>query len=193
METETVLLSALRKPARNTRTHPPKQIAELVRAIEMFGQTRPVVIDEDNTVLAGNGLVAALKKLGRKETPAYRVTGLTPVQKHKLMLSDNRVYELGFDDHVGIMELIQSLDGDFEIPGFDAEILRSLHVGDGEATAAALSSYGVLSTAAVEAAKGRELPPPVPGAPPPSPQGEAHPGAEVTCPNCGGSFNADHH
>jgi hypothetical protein len=124
MQTETLALTALVAPPRNVRTHPENQVIELARAVEMFGQTRPVVIDEDNTVLAGNGLVEALKRLGRGTAVTYRVTGLSDADKAKLMLSDNRIWQLGFNDHDAIMELIRNLEGDTDIPGFDPASLE---------------------------------------------------------------------
>ena len=60
-------LSDLRKPERNVRIHSDKQITEFKRSIEMFGQIRPIVIDEAGTILAGNGLYEALSAMGRTE------------------------------------------------------------------------------------------------------------------------------
>jgi hypothetical protein len=118
MQTQRLKLSDLRSPDRNVRFHPEEQVAELARAVTMFGQTRPIVIDENNTILAGNGLVMALMRLGHKDGDTYRVTGLSPEQKSKLMLSDNRIWQLGLNDQDAIMEMIRSLDGDIDIPGF---------------------------------------------------------------------------
>lgn len=53
-------LSELRKTEKNIRRHSPKQISEYVRSVKMFGQIRPLVIDEDGVILAGNGLYDAL-------------------------------------------------------------------------------------------------------------------------------------
>ena len=50
------LLSELRRPERNVRMHTDKQLKEFRRSIEMFGQIRPIVVDEDGVILAGNGL-----------------------------------------------------------------------------------------------------------------------------------------
>ncbi len=46
MQIEPVALVNLRPPPRNTRRHPEAQITEFCRALLMFGQTRPIVIDE---------------------------------------------------------------------------------------------------------------------------------------------------
>ena len=46
------LLSELRRPERNVRMHTDKQLKEFRRSIEMFGQIRPIVVDEDGVILA---------------------------------------------------------------------------------------------------------------------------------------------
>lgn len=177
MQTESIALDELKTPERNVRIHPDAQIAELMRAVEMFGQTRPVVIDEDNTVLAGNGLVAALQRLKIRTADVLRLNGLSPAAKTKLMLSDNKIYTLGHDDYDNIMSLIRDLDvDDLNIPGYDNELLASLIGGD-TAAVAALEEFGRMSEEEKAARR-------------------AHPvrimriGAEseVTCPHCGKTF-----
>ena len=73
MQTVTKNVSELKRPAKNVRLHGDRQIKEYIRSIEMFGQIRPIVIDENNTVLAGNGLLTALMQMGR-ETKAKEKT-----------------------------------------------------------------------------------------------------------------------
>lgn len=95
----------------------------------MFGQIRPIIIDEENTVLCGNGLFETLKQMGEKEADCYRVIGLSDNQKKKLMLADNRVFWLGEDDAESIDAFIRELGDDLDIPGFDDESL-SLYAED---------------------------------------------------------------
>jgi hypothetical protein len=152
MKTELVRVADLKPPPRNVRSHPEYQIAELARAVEKFGQTRPVIIDEDNMILAGNGLALAYKRLGRDEISAHRVSGLSKADKSKLMLSDNRIFALGIDDNTAILEEIRALD-DFDIPGFDASILEKLTLDTSDVTTHAMADYGVLSAAAIELAR----------------------------------------
>ena len=49
-------LTELRRPDRNVRMHTDKQLKEFRRSVEMFGQIRPIVVDENGVILAGNGL-----------------------------------------------------------------------------------------------------------------------------------------
>lgn len=119
-------LADLRKPAHNIRRHSDKQITEYVRSIEMFGQIKPLVVDEHGEIIAGNGLFEALTRMGRETCDCYVVTGLTDVQKKKLMMADNKVYELGFTDTDAIEQLVKELDGDTDVPGWDADLLKML-------------------------------------------------------------------
>mgnify|MGYP001401505583 CR=1 FL=1 len=119
-------LADLRKPAHNIRRHSDKQITEYIRSIEMFGQIKPLVVDEHGEIIAGNGLFEALTRMGRETCDCYVVTGLTDVQKKKLMMADNKVYELGFTDTDAIEQLVKELDGDTDVPGWDADLLKML-------------------------------------------------------------------
>lgn len=134
-------LSDLRKMEKNIRRHSPKQISEYVRSVKMFGQIRPLVIDEDGVILAGNGLYDALVSMGEEKADCYVVSGLTETQKKKLMLADNRVYELGMTDTEVFDEIIKSLGGDVDVPGWDADLLETLNASVREVNAM-VDSYG---------------------------------------------------
>lgn len=101
-------LSELHKPAHNIRRHSEKQLTEYIRSIEMFGQVKPLVVAEDGEIIAGNGLYEALLRMGRETCDCYVMVGLTDVQKKKLMMADNKVYELGFTDVDAIEELVKA-------------------------------------------------------------------------------------
>ena len=99
-------LSDLRRPERNVRMHTDKQLKEFRRSVEMFGQIRPIVVDEAGVILAGNGLYETLLSMGHTEADCYVVSGLTEAQKKKLMLADNRVFDLGVDDLAALDEFV---------------------------------------------------------------------------------------
>lgn len=120
-------LSELHHPEKNIRKHTAKQITEYVRSIQMFGQIRPLVVDEIGTILTGNGLYDALSSMGIETADCYVISGLTDNQKTKLMLADNKVYELGANDMDVLTELIHSLDEDIDVPGYDAELLETIN------------------------------------------------------------------
>lgn len=144
MKTVVKLLSELKRPERNVRMHTDKQIAEFRRSVEMFGQIRPIVCDEDGVILAGNGLYETLLSMGRTKADCYVVTGLSENEKKKLMLADNRIFDLGVDDMKAFDEIIAELGDDLDVPGFDDELLRSLSA-DAEEIDEMMSSYGLIT------------------------------------------------
>lgn len=147
-----IKISLLNQPERNVRIHTAKQINEFVRSIRMFGQIRPVVIDENNTILAGNGLVEALTKAGIDEADCYQLDNLTENQKKKLMIADNKIFSLGIENLDTLNAFLEDLDGDLDVPGFDEDILRSM-VADAAEVTEKLSEYGTLDDDEIEAIK----------------------------------------
>lgn len=139
-------LAEIHKPSKNVRIHSDKQIAEFKRSIEMFGQIRPIVIDESGTILAGNGLYDALCAMGRTEADCYVAAGLSESQKKKLMLADNRIFSLGVDDIQGFDAIIAELD-DLDVPGYDEDLLKTLTADLSDADEL-LAGYGLISEGA---------------------------------------------
>ena len=139
MKITKVNIDTLKSPEKNVRKHNEKQIKELARSIEKFGQIRPVVIDENNVVYCGNGLVEAAKYAGWKQVEVLKKTGMSEADKKKLMIADNRIYTLGFDDFENINSILEEI-GDFDIPGFDTETLEAMF-GDIDEE---IESFGVL-------------------------------------------------
>lgn len=126
MELEQRRLEELKFMPGNTRLHSDRQIREYMRSVKMFGQLRPMVIDENNVVLAGNGLLEAMRRLGKTSGACYVVRGLSENEKKKLMLADNRIAALGEEDEFLFEETLYSLKGDFDIPGYGMELLKKM-------------------------------------------------------------------
>jgi ParB-like chromosome segregation protein Spo0J len=55
--------------ARNARTHSDQQVAQIAASIREFGFTNPVLIDEEDGIIAGYGRVLAAHLLGLDEVP----------------------------------------------------------------------------------------------------------------------------
>lgn len=150
-------LSELHMMDKNIRRHPEKQIKEYVRSLEMFGQMKPIVIDEAGMILAGNGLFEALRSMGAETCQCYVMKGLSPTQKKKVMLADNRVYELGITDTAIFDEIIKELEGDIDVPGWDADLLEMLNASIADANNI-VENYGVYDPSEVESVTSRERP-----------------------------------
>ena len=140
-ERREVSLALLKTPELNTRIHPEKQINEIRRSLKKWGQYKNVVIDDQNLILAGNGLVEAMRLEGYEEAWAVILYGLSENEKKKLMMADNKTAGLGIDNLNNIEALIGELAGDFDIPGFDNDILNSINAASDEISEA-LEDYG---------------------------------------------------
>lgn len=136
-------LSVLKHPEINARMHPDKQIKELKRSLEKNGQTRLLVIDENNVIWIGNGLYQAMLELGMKEAHCLVKAGMSETDKKKMMLSDNRIFDLGVDDMSAFDQLLKELGDDLDVPGYDEELLRTL-TADLQDVDEIASSYGLI-------------------------------------------------
>jgi ParB-like chromosome segregation protein Spo0J len=67
--------------ARNSRTHSPEQIQAVAASIREFGFTNPVLIDAQNTIIAGHGRIMAAQQLGLATVPCIRLAHLTDAQR----------------------------------------------------------------------------------------------------------------
>ena len=68
-------LSALKPRSSNPRTHSEKQIAQIANAIQRFGFTNPIIVDNNNIIAAGAGRFIAATKLGLAEVPDRPLVG----------------------------------------------------------------------------------------------------------------------
>lgn len=152
MEIITMKLTDLVKPEKNVRIHTEQQLAEFQRSVKMFGQIRPIVIDEKNVILAGNGLYDTLIAMGKETAEVYRYDNLTENQKKKLMVADNKIFSLGIDNLDTLNSFLEDLQGDLDIPGFDEEILKQM-VSEAEDITDKLSEYGTLDEEEIQAIK----------------------------------------
>jgi len=141
-ERKEVHLSVLKTPDKNTRIHPEKQIKEIRRSLQKWGQYKNIIIDENNFILAGNGLVEAMRAEGLKKAYAYVFYDLSENDKKKLMMADNKTAGLGIDNLNNIEAIISELNGDFDIPGFDDDVLNSINAASDQISAA-LDNYGI--------------------------------------------------
>lgn len=152
MKQLTLKLSELVRPERNIRIHTEKQLEEFERSVRMFGQIRPIVVDEKNTILAGNGLYETLLRMGEEQALVYKYEDLTESQKKKLMIADNKIFSLGIENLDTLNEFLEELNGDLDIPGFDEEILKQM-VADADEVTEKISEYGALDEEEIQQIK----------------------------------------
>ena len=152
MNVITMPISELKRPERNVRIHTDKQLKEFERSIRMFGQIRPLVVDETNTILAGVGCFETLCRMGATEAAVYKVSDLTESRKKKLMIADNKIYGLGIDNLETFDSFLKELSDDLDIPGFDESILQSM-VAEAEEVTDKIMEYGSVDDSEIESLK----------------------------------------
>jgi DNA modification methylase len=112
----------LRPYANNARTHSRKQIKLIASSIERFGFTNPVLLSDDDEIIAGHGRVEAAIALGMEHVPALRLSHLSADERRAYVLADNRLAEhAGWDQDILAIELQALVDIDFDltVTGFE--------------------------------------------------------------------------
>ena len=118
----------LRQNSHNARTHSPHQVRQIAASIRRFGFTNPILIDGNNTIIAGHGRVQASAMLGLSSVPVIRRDDMTSDEVRAYVIADNRLAEnAGWDKEILAIELqhLLELDVDLDatITGFEiAEI-----------------------------------------------------------------------
>ena len=89
---------SLRPYERNARTHSDAQIDAIAESIRQFGFNSPILIDDDDGVIAGHARLAAARKLGLDTVPCVRLSHLSDAQRRAYILADNRLAEMAVWD-----------------------------------------------------------------------------------------------
>lgn len=110
---------------RNARTHPKRQIQQIVASIREFGFTNPILADPGANIIAGHGRLLAAKELGLGEVPVIVLEGMSDAQKRALRLADNKIaLGAGWDLDILRVELAElsalDVDIDLSLTGFSA-------------------------------------------------------------------------
>jgi DNA modification methylase len=116
-----VYVNTLKPYDKNSRKHSDEQIDKLVRGIKEYGWTAPIIIDENDMILAGHARQKAAIKAEIPIAPAVRISGLTEVQKRALVIWDNRsALDAEWDDDILAAELsgIAAMGFNMDLTGF---------------------------------------------------------------------------
>lgn len=158
MNTETVDISTLTPDPANVRKHDQRNLDAIKGSLKRFGQQKPIVVDADGVVVAGNGTLEAAKALGWTQIAVAR-TELRGAEATAFAIADNRTAELAAWDDEALAETLAALQNDESIDqlatGFsDAEIEKLIggSVGlDEEADANVPELYQVVAECTGEA------------------------------------------
>ena len=130
-EIETVEIEELRPHPRNYHEHPDDQIEHLMESIKEQSLYRNIVIAREGTILAGHGVVAAAKKLGRKQVPVIRLD-LDPNEPRalKVLAGDNEIGHLAEINDRMLSEILKEIKDTDVVgllgTGYDEKMLANL-------------------------------------------------------------------
>lgn len=120
-----VPISSVKPDPRNARIHDERNINTIKKSLETYGQRKPIVVNHDGIIEAGNGLYQAAKELGWSEIAAVMVKDDGDHAK-AYALMDNQSALLADWSMPDLKDLLQELDTgafDMEATGFlDKEI-----------------------------------------------------------------------
>jgi hypothetical protein len=132
---ETVDIDSLKQDPENTRLHTSRNIDALRASLKRFGQQKPIVVDKDGVVRAGNGLLQAAKEEGFKTVDIVR-TPLSGKELAAYAVADNKTSDLSEFDWQALSNLFASIKDDEDLllsTGFaDYEIEPLLQMSDWE-------------------------------------------------------------
>lgn len=123
-----VSIDEIKEHPMNPRVHSDSAVNKLVRSIEEFGFTNPVLVSKDGYILAGHGRLKASKKAGLSEVPAIFLD-LEGDKADAYLIADNRLQEETDWDLPVLKDLIEHLDTgsiDLELTGFNEKELEDL-------------------------------------------------------------------
>ena len=116
-------LADIRPYERNAKTHPEDQVKKIAGSISEFGFLIPILIDDQNIIIAGHGRYEAAKMLKLETVPTIQAKGLTEAQIKAFRIADNRLAESPWDDEALQQELRALLEDGFDVTlaGFETE------------------------------------------------------------------------
>ena len=137
-QVKNVRIADLKPHPKNPRVHPKSALDKLIKSIEKFGFTNPVLVSKDGFILAGHARCKAAKEAGIEEVPVIFLE-LEGADADAYLIADNRIQEETDWDVAQLKDLIDDLKDsnfDIEFTGFEPpeldEMFSQLHDKDVE-------------------------------------------------------------
>ena len=126
---EQVDIATLLHDPSNVRKHGQRNLDMIKASLARFGQVKPIVVDGDNIVRAGNGTLMAARALGWSTIDIVR-TPLKGAEATAYAIADNRTAELAEWDDESLAQQLAALQIDDEAlalaTGFDEKEIAAL-------------------------------------------------------------------
>lgn len=116
---------------RNPNRHPEKQIELLARIIEAQGWRAPITIStRSGMIVRGHGRYEAARRLKCPTVPVDFQDYESEAMEWQDLLADNRIAELSETDEAILREILQEIDLDVELAGYDEAYVDELLARD---------------------------------------------------------------
>lgn len=136
-ETTRLNLNDIKLNDKNPRTINRRQLDRLVKSVQEFPEMtelRPIVVDENNTILGGNMRYRAMQKLGMSTAEVVKVSGLTDDQKREFIIKDNVAFgDWDWDALANEWDMGQLDEWGLDIPEFEVVDQEVTEVKEDEA------------------------------------------------------------
>src|SRR5699024_1516381 len=131
MEIRNISLSELKEYDNNQRLINDEAVDRVAASIKEFGFKVPIIVDENNVIVAGHTRKLAAQSIGMDEIPVIIADDLTEEQIKAFRLADNKVAEFSEWNFDLLSAELDELDMDMDDFGFD-EIEEKDNVEEGE-------------------------------------------------------------
>ena len=95
LKIENIPTNSIKNYKNNPKIHKNKQVQQIVNSISEFKFNNPILVDENNEIIAGHGRLLAAKQLGIDTVPVIKLLHLNEAQKKAYRIADNKLTENG--------------------------------------------------------------------------------------------------
>ncbi len=135
MKVEDVPVTDLHNDPANVRKHGEQNLAAIKASLARFGQQKPIVVNPEGVVIAGNGTLMAARALGWRTVKAVR-TNLAGSEATAFAIADNRTAELAEWDDAALQQQLAAIAIDDEellaATGYDQDDLAAMECAASE-------------------------------------------------------------
>jgi len=128
MNIETRPIDSLTLDPENARLHPERNKAAIRDSLNRYGQQKPIVVDSNGVIRAGNGVYTVAKEMGWEQLQVV-VSDLSDAELRAFAIADNRAGELSEWDEDALTAALKTIaaESGAEAPtGFSSEEVSRL-------------------------------------------------------------------
>ena len=143
--------------ATNARIHSASQIFQIKKSLERFKWTIPILVDENNTIIAGHGRIMAAREMKMPQVPVAKASGWSDAEKRAYALLDNLIYESGDWDEDARDDEIEAVgDLGIDLSDYDFDVFEPEddEVEDAPLTVSLADRFGVVPFSILNAREG---------------------------------------